>query len=90
MQSQEVEVKNETGIHARPAVIIVETASKFACEVSFIKDDVKANAKSIMSLLLLAAEPGAKILIQTEGSDEEAAMQAMTDLFQSKFQADDG
>ena len=85
MISTEIVVKNKTGIHARPAVVIVEVASKFESEIFFTKDDERANAKSIMGLLLLAAEPGSTILVEIEGPDQEQALRAIENLFASDF-----
>jgi phosphocarrier protein HPr len=89
MQKKELEVTNETGIHARPAATLVEVAGKFASDIFLNRDDIRANAKSIMNVMLLAAEPGAKITVETEGPDEIAAMEAIEDLFEKKFLDDD-
>ena len=88
MVSKELTVINDSGIHARPAALIVETATKFQCNVIFIKDGMRANAKSIMNIMLLAAEPGAIIRVETEGPDEADALAAIEALFSSKFKYD--
>ena len=88
MVTKELTVINDSGIHARPAALIVETATKFQCNVIFIKDGMRANAKSIMNIMLLAAEPGAIIKVETEGPDEEDALAAIEALFNSKFKYD--
>ena len=88
MVSKELTVINDSGIHARPAALIVETATKFRCNVIFIKDGMRANAKSIMNIMLLAAEPGAIIRVETEGPDEDDALAAIEALFNSKFKYD--
>ena len=88
MISKELTVINESGIHARPAALIVETATKFQSQVIFIKDGMRANAKSIMNIMLLAAEPGAIIRVETEGSDEVDALKAIEELFLSRFKYD--
>ena len=85
MISQEVEVINETGIHARPAARIVEVANKFESEIFLIKDGVRANAKSIMNILFLAAEPGAMLELEVEGDDEKKALEAVVHIFKAKF-----
>lgn len=85
MVSKELTVINESGIHARPAALIVETATKFKSSVSFYKDGMRANAKSIMNIMLLAAEPGAIIRVETEGLDETEALAAIEALFISRF-----
>ena len=88
MIRRDVIVTNAAGIHARPAAMIVKTTCKFQSEIIFTKDDVAANAKSIMNLLLLAAEPGAKIMIEVNGSDEMDAMDAVIKLFEQNFNDD--
>jgi phosphocarrier protein HPr len=85
MVSKELTVINDSGIHARPAALIVETATKFKCNVFFYKDGMRANAKSIMNIMLLAAEPGAVIRVETEGADEAEALGAIEALFLSRF-----
>lgn len=85
MLSKEFKVTSEAGIHARPAAAVVETCSKFQSRISFVKGDIRANAKSIMNIMLLAAEYGADILVETEGPDEAEAMAAVEKLFAEKF-----
>lgn len=88
MVSKELTVINDSGIHARPAALIVETATKFRCAVIFIKDGMRANAKSIMNIMLLAAEPGALIRVEADGPDENDALSAIENLFMTKFKYD--
>jgi phosphocarrier protein HPr len=88
MVTKELTVINDSGIHARPAALIVETATKYKCNVIFIKDGMRANAKSIMNIMLLAAEPGAVIKVETEGPDEAEALDAIESLFSSRFKYD--
>ena len=88
MVSKELSVINDSGIHARPAALIVETATKFRCSVIFIKDGMRANAKSIMNIMLLAAEPGAVIRVEADGADEGEALAAIENLFMTKFKYD--
>lgn len=85
MIEKEIEVINKAGIHARPAALIVKTASRFDSEVFFTCEGTEVNAKSIMSVMMLAAAQGSKVMIRIEGSDETEAMSAITELFQSKF-----
>ena len=85
MISKELTVINDSGIHARPAALIVETATRFKSNIYFFKDGVRANAKSIMNIMLLAAEPGAIIEVEAEGPDENEALAAMEGLFLSRF-----
>ncbi|MDD2240846.1 MAG: HPr family phosphocarrier protein [Kiritimatiellae bacterium] len=83
--SSDVVVKNRYGIHARPAALLVKTASRFACEILLEKNGVQVNAKSIMGLLTLEGHHGAKMRIYADGADAAEAVAALTDLFEQKF-----
>jgi phosphocarrier protein HPr len=85
MPERAVEVVNEAGIHARPAAEIVKKAAKFKSEIVIIKDDLEVNAKSIMGVMMLAAECGSTVIIRAEGDDAEAAIDALADLIASRF-----
>lgn len=75
--SQTVEIRNRHGLHARPAAEFVKLASKFAATIMVRKDDLEVNGKSIMGVLMLAAEPGAELTIRASGEDAAAALQAL-------------
>ena len=81
-------VKNRAGIHARPAALIAQTANKFAAEITIEKDDFTVNAKSIMGVITMAAGYNTTLNLKAEGSDEEAAIQAISELFDNKFEED--
>jgi phosphocarrier protein HPr len=83
-----VSIKNRAGIHARPAALIVQTASKFASKIWLEKDGDRINAKSIMGIITLGASYGTPIRIIAEGADEDAAAQAIEALFESRFEED--
>lgn len=85
MTEREIIVSNKAGIHARPAALLVKTASKFDSDVFFSCDGTEVNAKSIMSVMMLAAAMGSAVKIKVEGSDEAEAMAALIALFESKF-----
>ncbi len=85
MIEREITVKNKLGIHARPASLIVKAASRFASDITLIKDDVVANAKSIMNVMMLAAAKDATILLKADGSDEEEAVRTIAEMFANKF-----
>ena len=85
---REIEVVNRLGLHARPAAMIVKAAGGFAAEVFLIKDEVRINAKSIMGVMMLAAECGSTLLIEAQGSDAEAAVEAVAEVFAAKFGED--
>ena len=80
-----LKVINRFGLHARPAAMVVEAASKFDCEVTLIKDGMSANGKSIMSVMLLAAEPGSEVELVAEGAQAEDVAEAIDQLFQARF-----
>ncbi len=81
-------IKNRAGIHARPAALLVQTASKFASKIWLEKGSIRINAKSIMGIITLGASFGTPIRILAEGVDEEAAAAAIQKLFDSKFEED--
>ncbi len=87
MISQETTVKLKSGIHARPAQLIVQTAEEFVSDIFLekIKEGFKANAKSIFNVMAMAGECGDKIQITTIGDDEDDALEAMLDLFDCSF-----
>ena len=76
---QTVEVQNRHGLHARPAAEFVKLASSFDAEVKVRKDELEVNGKSIMGVLMLAAEPGAVLTIEAAGADAEAAVGALVE-----------
>jgi phosphocarrier protein HPr len=85
MTERRVTVMNSHGIHARPAAEIVKTAAKFKANITIIRDDLDVNGKSIMGVMMLAAECGAEVVIRAEGEDEAAAIEALAALVASKF-----
>ena len=82
---QEIKITNRLGLHARPAAMLVQTASNFSCDIKIIKETVQVDAKSIMGVLMLAAEYGSSLQVQCNGADEAQATQAIAALFESKF-----
>jgi phosphocarrier protein HPr len=85
MINVETVIKNKAGLHARPASLIAETAQKFESEVELEGNGNRVNAKSIIDIMLLAAENGSKINIYAKGNDEEKAVSAILELFEKKF-----
>jgi phosphocarrier protein len=77
MVERSVKIVNKQGIHARPAAEIVKTASRFGSDITITRDDLEVNGKSIMGVMMLAAECGSMIDIKAEGSDAEAALDAL-------------
>ncbi|MDR0589423.1 MAG: HPr family phosphocarrier protein [Spirochaetaceae bacterium] len=85
MVEQIITVTNRAGIHARPAALLVQTAKDFASTIYLERDDDRINGKSIMGIITLGAGYGSKIKIIAEGEDEQAAVDALVRLFESKF-----
>jgi phosphocarrier protein HPr len=88
MVEKTVTIKNRAGIHARPAALLVETASRFRSAILLEKDGEQINSKSIMGILTLAATYNTPIRIIVEGEDEQEALEAVSLLFENKFQED--
>ena len=80
---KDIIVKNKTGLHARPAAVFVQIANKFGSDITIIKDDQEVNGKSIMGILMLAAEKGASITIVAEGDDAEEAVEELSQILLS-------
>jgi phosphocarrier protein HPr len=85
MTERTVEIVNKNGLHARPAAEIVKLSSKFKCDITIVRDDLEVNGKSIMGVMMLAAEYGSNILVRAEGPDAEQAVNAIADLVAAKF-----
>ncbi len=81
----EFEVVNRKGLHARAAAMLAQTASRFACEITVAREDQRANAKSVMGVLLLCGSQGTRISVEAEGADAEQAMATLQALFASGF-----
>ena len=80
MKTIDVEIKNKAGLHARPSSLFVQVASEFDSEIMVICDDEEINGKSIMGLMLLAAEQGRTLTITADGEDEDEALEALQKL----------
>lgn len=81
----DVSIKNKLGLHARPAMSFVDTASAFKSEIRVRKGEQTVDGKSIMNLMMLAATKGTKLTITAEGEDADAAVAALTDLVDRGF-----
>jgi phosphocarrier protein HPr len=82
---RKAEVLNKLGLHARPAAMLVQKASKFKSEIKLQKGELEVNAKSILSVMALAAEKGSFVTIRAEGEDEALAVEELARLFEEKF-----
>lgn len=85
MQEIEVTIRHKVGLHARPAALFVQTASKFKSNLKVLKGEREVNAKSILSVLTLGAGQGAVIKLIAEGEDEEQAIEALRLLVEGNF-----
>ena len=85
MPQRDVKILNKLGIHARPAAEIVKAAGKFKSNITIIRDDLEVNAKSIMGVMMLAAEHGATITLRAIGDDADAALDALAAVISAKF-----
>ena len=79
------QIKNRLGLHARPAALFVQEAAKHKSSIVVVKDGLEVNGKSVMGLMLLAAESGSKLTIKADGPDEEKALEAIGRIFDRKF-----
>ncbi|WP_050181599.1 phosphocarrier protein HPr [Domibacillus robiginosus] len=84
MSKKTFTVTADTGIHARPATLLVQTASKYSSDINLEFNNKKVNLKSIMGVMSLGIGKGAQIAISAEGNDEEAALQALETLLQNE------
>jgi phosphocarrier protein len=85
MIEREARIVNPLGLHARPAAQIVKLASEFQSEIEIVKDGMPVNGKSIMGVMMLAAECGSAILLRASGPDEDAAVDALATLVSKGF-----
>ncbi|MEO7822809.1 MAG: HPr family phosphocarrier protein [Gemmatimonadaceae bacterium] len=85
MPEREVKILNKLGVHARPAAEIVKAAGKFKSNITIVRDDLEVNAKSIMGVMMLAAEFGAVITLRATGDDAEAALDTLAAVIAAKF-----
>jgi phosphocarrier protein len=83
---RKVKILNKLGLHARPAALVVKTAERFISEISLLRDGLRVNGKSILGVMMLAAECGSEITVEASGPDSEKAVEAIAALILSKFQ----
>lgn len=82
---RQVLLTNKMGLHARPSTQIATVAGKYACRVRILKDGMIVDAKSVLELLMLAAECGSQLTVQAEGEGAEAAVGELARLIESRF-----
>ena len=86
--SSEVQIVNKYGLHARPAAELVKLANRFRSDVWIRKEDTEVSGKSIMGVMMLAAECGSTVEIRAQGEDSQAAVDALSQLIQNRFGED--
>ena len=84
MQNKSFLIIDETGIHARPATILVQTATKFESDIELEYNSKKVNLKSIMGVMSLGVGKGAEVTIYADGKDEEDALTAISETLSSE------
>ena len=87
--TRSVEIINKRGLHARASAKFVRLATEFDAEVRVSRDGQSVDARSIMGLMMLAAGPGSSIEIEAEGSEAEAALDALVELVSNRFEEDE-
>ncbi len=85
MFKRTVRIRNRTGLHARPAALLVETANRFRSSISVTGNEQEADSKSVLALMLLEAVGGTDLTVKAEGEDEIAAVNALVDLIERDF-----
>lgn len=87
-QARRVTIRNQRGLHARAAAKFVKTAEAYEAEIRVVKDETEVLGTSIMGLMMLAAGPGTEIDLRASGRDAEAALDALAQLIDRKFDED--
>jgi len=85
MAERNVQIVNKHGLHARPAAEMVKTASRFKSDITISRDDLEVNGKSIMGVMMLAAEYGSTITLRATGPDADNALDSLATLVASRF-----
>jgi len=85
MLQQEAEIINKLGLHARASAKLTQVAGRFQAHVWVSRNGRRVNAKSIMGVMMLAAAMGSKVTVETDGPDEQQAMDAVTALIAARF-----
>ncbi len=85
MIRKEIQVVNRLGIHARPAGLIVDITGRAKSDIFIEYDGTRANAKSILNIMMLAVTPDSKVTFEISGEDEASVMQQLVQLFNDKF-----
>jgi phosphocarrier protein HPr len=89
MLQREVEIINRLGLHARASARLTQVAARYKANVWLGRNGRRVNAKSIMGVMMLAAAKGSTVVVETDGPDEEQAMEAITKLIATRFDEDE-
>lgn len=89
MQSQDIQIINRLGLHARAATKLVQTASQFTADIHIVKDGQRVSGKSILGVMMLAAAKGSQITVEADGTDQDQALAALTSLINERFGEDE-
>jgi phosphocarrier protein len=85
LSEAELIIRNQLGLHARACALFVKTAARFQSQVLVSRDDLEVNGKSIMGVMMLAAEEGSTIRVRADGPDEREAVAALIELVNGRF-----
>jgi phosphocarrier protein len=85
MIQSSIQISNKLGLHARASAKLTKLAGSFKCDIHLGRNGRRVNAKSIMGVMMLAAGLGSEIVVETDGPEEQAAMDALRALIQDKF-----
>ena len=85
MVSKTLTIINKLGLHARASAKLVQLANTYQSQITIEKDGHKANAKSLMTVMMLAANIGSTVTLTADGNDEIVAIEGLTNLIQNKF-----
>ncbi len=85
MVEQQVVIQNRLGLHARACSVFVKEAAKFASHITLAREELEVNGKSILGVMMLAAERGAELIVRAEGADETQALAALVQVVNNKF-----
>ena len=85
ISERSVQIANRNGLHARPAAEVVKCAAKYKSDITLAREDLEVNGKSIMGVMMLAAEYGSTLLVKASGPDADQAVEALSALIAGKF-----
>ncbi|HQO08696.1 MAG TPA: HPr family phosphocarrier protein [Clostridiales bacterium] len=85
MVAEKIKIINSLGLHARPAAQVVKITTRYDCDVFISRDQMEVNAKSIMGVMMLAAEMNSEIMVKCNGPDEHECLNEIKELIANKF-----